>query len=164
MSGIYLTDDDLNAIESSANSATAGPWHPFISLQTATFSVRHKHNEHPDIVGWQGFDDSDRKPQEHMYNAQFIAHARQDVPKLIACIRLLKEEIIRYRTRYDPPCPDMTLEEQVRHARGFAQGVCRNDHHVSRLLEQMARSIEALAALPVQQPIATVTEPAGAAE
>lgn len=55
---------------------------------------------------------------------------------------------------YDPPCPDMTLEDQVRHARGFAQGICRNDHHVSRLLEQMARSIEALAALPVQQPIA----------
>lgn len=48
--------------------------------------------------------------------------------------------------KYDPPPPDMTLEEQVKHARGFAQGICRNDHHVARLLEQMARSIEALQA------------------
>jgi hypothetical protein len=47
---------------------------------------------------------------------------------------------------YDPPPPDMSLDEQVRHARGFAQGICRNDHHVSRLLEQMARSIEGLMA------------------
>lgn len=45
---------------------------------------------------------------------------------------------------YDPPPPDMELSEQVRHARGFAAGVCRNDHHTARLLEQMARSIEGL--------------------
>jgi hypothetical protein len=51
---------------------------------------------------------------------------------------------------YDPPPPDMSLDEQVRHARGFAQGICRNDHHVSRLLEQMARSIEGLRAQPAE--------------
>lgn len=45
---------------------------------------------------------------------------------------------------YDPPPPDLSLSEQVRHARGFAAGICRDDHHVSRLLEQMARSIEVL--------------------
>lgn len=55
---------------------------------------------------------------------------------------------------YDPPPPDMSLEEQVRHARGFAAGICRNDHHVSRLLEQMARSIEHLAAAAVSAPTA----------
>lgn len=47
---------------------------------------------------------------------------------------------------YDPPCPDMSLDDQVRHARGFANGVCRNDHHVARLLDQLARSIEGLQA------------------
>ena len=53
-------------------------------------------------------------------------------------------------TEYDPPTPDLSLDEQIRHARGFANGICRNDHHVARLLEQMARSIEALR-LQVQQ-------------
>jgi hypothetical protein len=60
--------------------------------------------------------------------------------------------------RYDPPPPDLPLDEQVRHARGFAAGICRDDHHVSRLLEQMARSIEALAGLPVQQPTAAESQ------
>lgn len=66
---------------------------------------------------------------------------------------------------YIPASPDMDLAEQARHARGFAAGVCRNDHHTSRLLEQLARSVDALinlqerlesesaaASLPISEP------------
>lgn len=53
-------------------------------------------------------------------------------------------------TAYIPPCPAMLLDEQVRHARGFASHLHANDHHTSRLLNQLADSIEALAKLTAE--------------
>ena len=78
-----LTDDDLAAIEARANAATPGPW----------FSSGPNLNTNPHVFEldyWNGGDDAIKHANR---NAVFIAHARNDIPRLIAEVRRLREII-----------------------------------------------------------------------
>jgi hypothetical protein len=84
----YTDELDLDAIEERVNEATPGPW------ETGMRGARK--NVYPllssDAVAYtSGTDDAD-----------FIAHAREDVPKLIAEVRRLRAEVgggVRGRAR-----------------------------------------------------------------
>ena len=72
-----MTDNELNEIEARAKAATPGPWvydtAEIMSIDKAVVSA-----EYPE----DGFDNE--------ANGQFCAHAREDIPALIAEVRHLK--------------------------------------------------------------------------
>ena len=67
---------DLQAIRERAEKATAGPWHAYFDGGIAdTFSVREDHRKLTDLIHAIPQDECD---------AAFIAHAREDIPALLA--------------------------------------------------------------------------------
>lgn len=98
-----MTDIDLDAIEARANAATDGPW-----------VVKHEpaweadNVQHPDVITvgaqmWEADDepmtvclvstDHEDDPVDVLLDAEFIAHARTDVPALVAEVRRLWEAL-----------------------------------------------------------------------
>lgn len=86
-----MTPEELYAIEVRANAATPGPW----------TSITHPtlHHSHNDVFVEN--DDSDLicemvdgKVFDRLATAEFIAHAREDIPALIAEIRRLRRQLI----------------------------------------------------------------------
>ena len=80
-----MTDDELGQIEARCNAATPAPWQSFIEGRD--------HTSGSDFIRTGGLDDS--CPDIELTGAtdedqDFIAHARQDVPTLIAEIRRLQ--------------------------------------------------------------------------
>jgi hypothetical protein len=78
---------DLDAIETRANRATPGPWHLDKEVdingevwwdESPVANTMYWHHSQPDDM--------------HNFNAAFIAHARTDIPELIAEIRRLRAE------------------------------------------------------------------------
>lgn len=72
----------LGEIEARANAATDGPWRRYETVQADTF-----------VLGPRGllFDDVVSGPTYARSNAEFIAHARTDVPALVAALRAVLE-------------------------------------------------------------------------
>ena len=102
-----MTDLDLDAIEARADAATDGPW-----------VVKHEpaweadNVQHPDVITvgaqmWEGDDepmtvclvstDYEDDPVDVLLDAEFIAHARTDVPALVAALREARAEVERLR-------------------------------------------------------------------
>ncbi len=83
-----MTDEELDAIEARAAAATPGPWEPtrdgslVMDSETDLFHV-FPHTRGPD----DPLDFSVQKP-----NAAFIAHAREDVPNLVAEVRMMRAQ------------------------------------------------------------------------
>jgi len=80
-----MTDDQLREIEERCNAASAAPWESFIEGRD--------HMGGDDFIRTGGMDDS--SPDIYLTQAthadqDFIAHARQDIPALIAEVRRLK--------------------------------------------------------------------------
>jgi len=80
-----MTDDQLREIEKRCNAATAAPWESFIEGRD--------HLSGDDFIRTGGMDGSG--PDIYLTQAthadqDFIAHARQDIPALIAEVRRLK--------------------------------------------------------------------------
>lgn len=100
--GITMTPEELDAIEARAVTATEGPWRwdvwgnqpdwpgsgkPFIS----TVAVRGVQQV---VVGEMSNASPDFVPGEKdVSNASFIAHARTDVPALVAEVKRLREAL-----------------------------------------------------------------------
>jgi hypothetical protein len=84
----FMTDEEIGEIEMRCNAATSGPWQSFIEGRD--------HLAGDDFIRTGGLDDS--SPDIYLIQAthadqDFIAHARQDIPTLIAQVRLLKASI-----------------------------------------------------------------------
>ena len=82
---VAVTDDEICKIEARCNAATAAPWTSFIEARDNICGS--------DFIRTGGLDSS--SPDIYLTDAthadqDFIAHARQDVPALIAEIRRLK--------------------------------------------------------------------------
>ena len=106
---------DLDAIETRANAATPGPWGFYdgdnyadvaADLQQTSpgsYSYREKIARLEDENYWDDLahedDDEDRAPEQMAANAAFIAHAREDVPALLAEIRRLRQALTATRTK-----------------------------------------------------------------
>lgn len=93
-----LTDDELAEIRARADKATPGPWtpqsvcsnrsapggvEPWESKETAGLGFDIEGPPHPIL---------DRYRFENGWDAVFIAHARDDVPRLLAEIKQLRQE------------------------------------------------------------------------
>lgn len=73
---------DLDAIEARANAATPGPWHWEAEDDCRTLVAADLPNVEPLLF----FDDGWAQPCDR----EFVAHAREDVPALVAEVRLLR--------------------------------------------------------------------------
>jgi|JI91814BRNA_FD_contig_81_411455_length_901_multi_1_in_0_out_0_2 hypothetical protein len=78
----YLTDKELDDIETRCNAASDGPWISYIEgrdhLSGSNFIKRGSGTTRSDDLELTGATVADQ---------DFIAHARQDIPKLIAELR-----------------------------------------------------------------------------
>jgi hypothetical protein len=79
-----VTDEEIREIEARCNAATAAPWQSFIEgrdhMAGSDFIRTGLDSSSPDIY----LTDATHADQD------FIAHARQDIPSLIAEVRRLK--------------------------------------------------------------------------
>ena len=109
-----MTDLDLDAIEARADAATDGPW-----------VVKHEpaweadNVQHPDVITvgaqmWEGDDepmtvclvstDYEDDPVDVLLDAEFIAHARTDVPALVAALREARADCETHHTTVVHQC------------------------------------------------------------
>jgi len=102
-----MTDEQLREIRERCEKATPGEWGWRYSKGQVT-EVVCSDSKTP-IISWMGFDDAFRPIKIHKANADFIAHARQDVPAMLAEIDRLKIRIAELETkhRHIHPNPDM---------------------------------------------------------
>lgn len=101
MNGNALSDSDLAAIECRERHATPGPWVILNPESPEDFDGpypkwRGVEADRPDAVivpkcQGEGYTDS-------ILNADFIAAARQDVPRLVVEVRRLRDERVRLRS------------------------------------------------------------------
>lgn len=102
-----MTDDELAAIEARASAATEGPWSVDTSIVTWIMADRLHVATIPRAF------DGDFSPA----NAAFIAHARTDIPTLLAAYRAKEAECARMRERLEWICLADTVDE--------AEGIAR---------------------------------------
>lgn len=94
---------NLDAIERRANAATPGPWHAEATEDPQERAISNKIGDSRiGYSAWEGLAiayGADDMPDEGALvaadNAKFIAHARTDIPALIAVIRRLHAELGR---------------------------------------------------------------------
>jgi hypothetical protein len=85
-----IPDEELAAIDARANAATPGPWWPWVEGRDGTsgdtFIGRGLDgSRHSDLYLTTDQGD-DLRPED----VDFIAHARQDIPRLVAEVRRLR--------------------------------------------------------------------------
>ena len=83
-----IDDKEIDAIEKRANAATKGPWTQTIAFISDGDGVHVATLNVPDIQFAQD-------------NGSFIAHARQDIPALIAAVRELQAKNERLQAGFD---------------------------------------------------------------
>ena len=103
-----LTDAYLDAIEQRANAATEGPWFQDSDNPGLVWGEQRSDGDgYWSLFASETGHDADAEPQD----AEFIAHARGDVPALLS-------EVLRLRAM------EQRVREHARHlARPFADGV-----------------------------------------
>lgn len=87
-----LTDEELTQIKERAEKATKGPWDVDVPVDYCT----NCKNEY-EIVQSELFLAPIVAELRNIEDAEFIAHAREDIPKLIVEIEELRAENQRYR-------------------------------------------------------------------
>ncbi len=98
-----MTDEELSDIETRANAATHGPWGAsFPSDPVTIFGGDCDCRGYPDSVAVAAKPDSDRRDENcpHLHwvdDMKFIAHAREDIPRLIAEVRRLRAALLDIR-------------------------------------------------------------------
>jgi hypothetical protein len=89
-----MTDHELAAIEARANAATPGPW-GWREVGSGFYPTAIVYDrDDAEVVKDTDFIVKD--------DLEFIAHAREDIPKLIAEIRRLKDDIRGLKTLFHP--------------------------------------------------------------
>ena len=83
-----ITEEELNEIERRCNAATKAPWESFIEGRD--------HESGSDFIRTGGLDDN--SPDIELTGASgedqdFIAHTRQDVPRLVEELRRLRKQL-----------------------------------------------------------------------
>lgn len=95
-----MSDDELQAIRDREWKATEGPWAPWLDQDGAThmnglLMVGNADGVIPDGESWV---EGDVNPVAHCYtpeDREFIAHARVDVPALLAEVERIRERLER---------------------------------------------------------------------
>ena len=109
----------LDEIEARANAATTGPWsHCLDELRNRTAVHRIGSSEVNADVAFTYRDRGGRGPG--MQDAEFIAHARADVPALVAALRAVLD--LHYRDRFGE-CAECSTEPVDRYPCPTVQAV-----------------------------------------
>lgn len=92
-----ITDAELERMLEYCEKATPGEWKHYRNKLRPQFSavineVQAKGSDVA-VVSWGGFDDSARPEKEHAQNAAFIAAARTDLPRVVAALREVRQEL-----------------------------------------------------------------------
>jgi hypothetical protein len=109
---------DLQAIEAREKAATPGPWRKWLPTEHSWFAVCGKRGLlESTVIAWlerwvEGRDSKD---------AEFIAHARTDIPTLIAEVRRLEKE--QYEDRVTARREDKATMLQLKRYRELAKSV-----------------------------------------
>lgn len=96
-----LTDAELDAIEQRANAATPPEWGASGDMVTSPSAAETTRRVFAGEVPFTSrriaitTNDTYLTPEECASNAAFIAHARQDVPRLTAAVRKLQADVAR---------------------------------------------------------------------
>lgn len=85
---------DIEQIKARVDRATPGPWSHFQTMSGQYYIGEANDDDAPIASMHQGFDEQDR-------NAAFIAHARTDIPNLIAEVERLQAELEDLRAMLD---------------------------------------------------------------
>jgi hypothetical protein len=89
-----MDEKRLLEIRTRAEAATGGPWELFNKTGVVEIFV---HNTKSPVIPWTGFEASGFSHKKNVANARFIAHARQDVPDLIAALRESERKLAEVR-------------------------------------------------------------------
>lgn len=96
-----LTQDDLNTIKERAKKATFGPWYVDDERWPGNANLQYWFNTHYDGVG----------AAATKADAEFIAHAREDIPRLVAEVERLREGLSAIAEDYNAyDSPDQLAE------------------------------------------------------
>jgi hypothetical protein len=82
-----LSDDELNQMEERCNAATPGPWRSFIERRDHYSGNSFVMTGPPEDRG----PDLDFASRDADYD--FVAHARQDIPRLLEEVRRLRRQL-----------------------------------------------------------------------
>ena len=94
-----ITDEELDAVERRADAATAGPWKSYVegrNNQSGDSFIGTGDPDQSDLYIsylWWPEDQRRANEQRHENDLDFIAAARQDVPRLVAEVRRLKKRL-----------------------------------------------------------------------
>jgi len=86
-----MTEEELQEITAINAARTPGKWRLFTGIK-GLVEVQIAGVRAP-IVGWPGFDDSDRSSKEHRRNAAFIARSSTAVPDMLAEVKRLNKYV-----------------------------------------------------------------------
>ena len=133
---------DLDAIKAREAAATKGPW-------TLRFHVRSSDpNEHDEwivvfeaLTGSSWADDSTLMDRP---DAQFIAHARQDIPALLA-------EVNRLRSALSSRAPETDTQQQLTAERLAHEETLRRLAAISNVHETAAKALASRASAPTEE-------------
>jgi len=102
MPGDILADDEIETMLARANAATPGPWEAKRGPLIVVCPPSERENAESLSVAAPGIKYG-VVPQGivHKSDAEFIAHARDDVPKLVAEVRRLQAELAKLREHND---------------------------------------------------------------
>ena len=127
-----LTDADLDTISARAESALPGPWRLFDQWEPNNLAREN-------VVLWndphlaEGVDGWVCQVPGDPANAEFIAHARADVPRLIADLRASRARVAVLSTA------NTELHAEVERLRGFLDGEAQRRHEAETLAEWRAQ-------------------------
>lgn len=93
----FLTDEELQEIEARTAAAVPAPWR----VSSSGYSVKSDNEDVPIIAEAPNAMCVQQQFQPWMNNAEFIAHARADVPRLLLEIEKLQYEIHILRSGRD---------------------------------------------------------------
>ena len=92
-----ISENEIEAIRKRAEKATEGPWWASEGLYVVNNLTGDSYEWDADFVA----------ETERESDAEFIAHAREDIPKLLAEINRLKSELSKYsQSEFENMCED----------------------------------------------------------
>lgn len=107
---------DFDAIRARLAAATPGPWeaHCDDDMDDPTIvapSLRDPHEDRPRYVAQTAYDNLSRTTLNSAADAAFIAHARTDIPLLLAALDEARAEVVAQATRIEdcPACSEAAL-------------------------------------------------------
>ena len=120
-----LTDAELNAIQQRCDAATPGPW--WVEKLVRAVLLKFLYDDVPTWIA-----ESSERP-ERFADFAFIAHARADVPRLLAAMRAARADAATARERALREAADVCKRHAENHCRlgnnamMTAAGVVRNE-------------------------------------